>query len=50
MTFNDYLEAQFQSGRIDRGEFERGLQKAREAVDIDPEFTRVVNEEFWNIL
>ena len=52
MTFNEWLEKQFNSGRIDREEFNEDLDKLREEVEIkiDPLFTKAVNEEFWNIL
>ena len=33
MTFNEYLEKQFTSGRIDREEFNEGLDKLREEVE-----------------
>ena len=50
MTFNEYLEKQFNSGRIDREEFNEDLDKLREEVEVSIEFTKAVNEEFWNIL
>ena len=33
MTFNDWIETQFNSGRIDREEFNRDLDKLREEVE-----------------
>ena len=50
MTFNEWLEKQFNSGRIDREEFNEDLDKLREEVEVSIEFTKAVNEEFWNIL
>ena len=50
MTFNEWIETQFNSGRIDREEFSKDLAKLREEVEVSIEFTKAVNEEFWNIL
>lgn len=33
MLFHDWLEAQYKSGRLDKEEFERGVDKLREKID-----------------
>lgn len=55
MLFRDWLEIHFKSGKINKDEFEKGVDKLRvkidkEIKDIDPKFNQAINEEFWNIL
>lgn len=50
MTFNEWLSAQYKSGRLNQEEVESETNKLRLQVELESEFREVINEEFWNIL
>lgn len=53
MTFKDWLETQYKSGRLDQKEIEQAVDELREKIDgvvIEPKFKQAINKEFWNIL
>ena len=50
MTFKEWLETQYKTGRLNQEEVEAEFNKLRTQVKLDSDFREAINGEFWNIL
>ena len=50
MTFREWLEMQYKSGRLNQEEVDADVDRLRTHVELESDFREAINEEFWNLL